>query len=388
MTKQTARATIGDEQGFVLISTMLVLVLLLTAATAGMIGTMLDLKSTQHYRSGQQAFYAAEAGVIHALSTINSVAVIDFQKEVYDHWETLFGSAARNMVGAPGITYQVSLELDPTDPTNGGSLVAVGRTATGAERRVRARIRRSGIVGAPGALYLAADSIDATFIGNSFSIDGNDHDLYGNTATASEPMPGVAASNEDAVAGISSERSAGQQDNVIGLGYIADPPTASVMTTWGPDATQLDRMIDDILLNASVVEVGAPMLNGNYTFGTVSAPQITHLTADAVKLNGNAVGVGILIVDGSINISGTLDFTGWVLVRGDTIISTRLDGTTTLLGSAMIYGSLWTGSLEIKVGGTAVIDYCSECLELADGAGGSESGNMPSAMSVTSWEEI
>ena len=61
------------------------------------------------------------------------------------------------------------------------------------------------------------------------------------------------------------------------------------------------------------------------------------------------------------------------------------DDDTTVLGNSPILGSLWTGNLIIKVGGSAIVDYCNTCLQMVDGMNGGNS--MPRPMKVLSWQE-
>jgi hypothetical protein len=99
-----------------------------------------------------------------------------------------------------------------------------------------------------------------------------------------------------------------------------------------------------------------------------------------------------MIVDGSIVINGSLDFVGWIIVRGETIINDgTTDGTTdttTTLGNATIQGSLWTGDLVVKVGGSAILNFCEFCINLVDDVPQSGTGYLPRAMIMTSWAEV
>jgi hypothetical protein len=52
----------------------------------------------------------------------------------------------------------------------------------------------------------------------------------------------------------------------------------------------------------------------------------------------------------------------------------------------MIRGSLWTGDLEVRVGGSARIEFCEECMALADRIG--LGNNVPRVMQVSSWQEV
>jgi hypothetical protein len=176
---------------------------------------------------------------------------------------------------------------------------------------------------------------------------------------------------------------------VKGLGFSLSPLTPSVLTTGGPGVDDLEVMIANILAATSVVTSSTSNINGNQTWGTIASPTVTHLTSSDVKLNGTAQGAGILIVDGSLTINGTLDFIGWIIVRGNTLINAQADeeNDTTLLGNAVVLGTLWTGHLDIQVGGSAAVKYCSNCLKLVDGIAPPNT-LIPRPMRVTSWEEV
>jgi hypothetical protein len=244
-------------------------------------------------------------------------------------------------------------------------------------------------VGSPGAIYLAADTINAQFTGNSFEVNGNDHTVAAAPVPGGVVKPGISARTDAVKNEVVNSLNATQADNVKGLGFSENPLTPSVLNTGGPDINDLERIVDNILSVPGVVTTSSQNFNGNDTFGTMLTPQITHMTNSDVRLNGNAFGAGILVVDGSITINGTLDFVGWIIVRGATVINATgdTDDDTVVLGNATIMGSLWTGHLEIKVGGRAVVDYCEECLELIDDTGGVD-GALPRPMRVVSWQEL
>jgi hypothetical protein len=376
------------EEGFALSSVLLVLLLLLSLATATTLNTTLDLRSTSHFDTGNSAFFAAEAGVMHGLSSMNTLGVTRFKADVVDRWATVFGPTTKTMPSNQNISYQVTVAADAVNPNDLGTLTVTGFAPLQAQRSITVGVARGGYVGSPGAIYLAADTVDAQFSGNSFEVDGNDHDLDG-TVPGGVAKPGISARTDSVANEVVDSLSDGQKDNVKGLGFSLSPLTPSVLNTGGPDIYDLERLVDNILSTPGVVTTSANAFNGNDTFGTLASPQITHMTNPDVRLNGNAFGAGILIVDGSITINGTLDFVGWIIVRGATVINATSDASddTVVLGNATILGSLWTGHLEIKVGGHAVVDYCETCLSLADTVGGID-GALPRPMRVVSWQEL
>lgn len=379
------------ERGGALVATLLVLVLMLTVGTAALLNSTFDLKSTTHYYTGTQAFYAAESGLLHALNAINRAGVSDFQRDVVNQWSALLTPNPQSLPGYDTYTYQVGLTADPARPATRGTIRAVGLAPSNARRVIRAIVEKAPTYKGRGAIYLAADAVNTQFSGNGFDVDGNDHDRFGALVPGGVVEAGLATRSDAVRSSVVQSLNTQQKDNVRGLGFSTVPLTPSVIPTGGPSVSDLDNIIADILSNPNVVVDNSSNVNANTTFGTVEHPQITHLTAASFKVtaNGNASGAGILIVDGSITINGNFDFIGWILVRGETIIndSTSVSGETTALGNANILGSLWTGDLVVKVGGSAIINFCEFCLSLADQVPDASQGYIPKTMRIVSWEE-
>ena len=378
-----------DERGLVLSATFLIVMVWLVLGGATLGYSQLDLRSTSHFTTGNQAMFNAEAGLAHSLRQINSVGVIRFDDDMVDRWAEVFGAGTKQLQGFSAYTYEVAVAADPLDPTSTGTITAIGRAPLQARRVIQIGVTKAGFTGPPGAIHLAAETVDSDFTGNAFDVDGNNYDQFGNPAPG-DPIPGISARNDAVASSVTDSLNNAQKDNVRGLGFLPDPLTPSVIPTNGPSVHDLDQMVADILSTPGVVQTPQHNFNGGDVFGTVGSPQITYMTDDSVRLNGNATGAGILIADGSITINGSLDFTGWIIVRGDTIINTVSDpgDETNVLGNATILGSLWTGNFEIKVGGSAIVNYCRECLEMVDGIVPGPANLVPRAMSVTSWSEV
>jgi hypothetical protein len=379
-----------DQSGYALVATLLLLVAVLTLGTASLVHSAIDLKTSGYYRSGTVAMAAAESGVLHALSTINTRMVRNFEQDVVNRWNmstTLLGSEPREMPTGPRASYSVTVLAHPVDPLNFGVIRSVGEAARESYRAVRVTVRKNGLAGSPGAIYVANDSVSATFNGNSFEIDGNDQTALGAPASTDVTRPGIATRNDGVAETVTNalregNNGCGQRDQVRGLGYEESSCTPSVVTSPGPTPEQIDRMIDNILEgNAGVVVPWYNRhINGNDVLGTPETPQITHVGGDVQVIgNGNASGAGILIVEGDFTINGGFDFWGWIVVRGNLTVS----------GSANVRGAIWTSGVQITASGSAAVSYCTECLDLADraGYGSALGGNIPRTMMVVAWQQ-
>ena len=386
------------QSGAALVMTLLILLVFLTLGVSALLFSALDLKAATSDHTGHQAFFVAEAGIQRALNSINHVGVIDFTSDIVNCWSTCPGARTPLWNSDPqvmsadftSLRYSVQVTADPADPTRKGTLTSTGIGDNNSRRTIRVSLVRGGIGGTPGAVYAAADAVNPQFTGNQFLVDGNDYNLTGTQVAGANPKPGISTRNDSATSTVQTALNSSQQNNVQGLGYSSNPPTASVMTTSGPSLGDLYQIINDLLAKPHV-DWTSNRINAGDVLGTIDSPQITYLTQSDVTVqatgNGHAAGAGILIADGSLTINGTLDFVGWIIVRGSTSIGTATspDGTITT-GDANILGSLWTGDFNIKIGGNANILYSSAAMQLAGGAGGGNS--TPAPMIITSWQEV
>ncbi len=365
--------------------TMMVFILL--TATSTLIGSA-NTRATRNYREASQVHFVAESALAEGLQRVNAVGVVNFQNDVVGQWgATWGGDTPRGFAPGAGFTYSVTPVASATDPTNAGRLIATANGPEGARNVVVASVVRSDIPStSPGAIYLATNQpTNDTFQGNSFQIDGNDHN-YGGGAGPGAPVPGLSTRNDANRLEAISSLSLGQRDNIQGLGFAWGPPIIpSVLTSpSAPSIAQMDQIINDLLTRPGVVTYGDNSLTGNATFGTTAAPQITHFTSDSgitIRGNGNADGAGIMIVEGDLTVMGNLNFTGLVLVRGRTNVQTD-PSLTDVTGHATLYGSLWTQDVNLTVGGSAVVNYSTQALALANLVSGGHS--LPSPLKMVS----
>jgi len=356
-------------------------ILVLVTASATLIGTS-DIRATRNYRGASQAHFVAESAIAEALQRVNATGIVDFDNEVTRQWATLWGSSSHAFAPVPGYAYTVSALSNAGDPANSGSFVATASGPEGSRNVVVARINRSNIPSTtPGVIYLAPDSpTSATFNGNAFRIDGNDRN-YTSGAGPGAPVPGISTRNSANTQEAINSLAAQQLDNVTGLGYGAGPPIVpSILTApAGPSAAQVNQIVSDLLARPGTVINNASQVNGNVNFGTPASPLITYFPANVeIKGTGNASGAGILIIEGDLTIKGSFSFDGLVLVRG----RTQVVGDTDVTGNATVYGALWTNDINLVVGGSALLQYSTQALALANLASGGAA--LPAPLRVAS----
>ena len=371
------------ERGMALVLTLFAIATLLMVAAAGLNIGSSSVQATRNFRGASRVHMVAEAGISEALQIINGPGVINMQNDVVTPWGGIYGSTNKSFSPHGGFSYYVTTAASATDPVNSGRLVAKAYGPEGEFNAVVASVTRSDVPStAPGAIYLATDDpTNASFQGNAFAVDGNDHNYTGGYGPY-PPVPGISTRNASNTAEAINSLNGGQMDNVTGLNFSAGPPIVPSISTSpaAPTSSMLSTMIDDILASSGVQPFSDSNINGMMTFGTTAAPQITYFnnaSGVTIKGNGNASGAGILIVEGDFTIQGTLEFKGLILVRG----KTSVEADTTVTGNATVYGSLWTSDLNLNVGGSAIVYYSTQALALADQV--IPSGALPAALKVT-----
>jgi len=353
-----------------LVLTLFAIATLLMVAAAGMNIGSANVQQTRNYRGATRVHMVAEAGISQALQIINGPGVIHMQNDVVGPWSGIYGTGNRGFAPHSGYSYYVSPFSNGADPKNKGRLVGKAYGKEGEYNVVVASVIRSDVpTTAPGAIYLASDTpTNSTFVGNAFVVDGNDHNYTGGYGP-NPPIPGISTRNDTNTQEAINSLNAAQKDNVTGLNFSMGPPVVPSINASpaAPTAAQLSQMIDDILATPPPAKVTWPdnTVNGNVTFGTTAAPQITYFpdpSGTTIKANGNASGAGIMVVEGDLTIKGTLNFKGLILVRG----KTNVEADTEVIGNATIYGSLWTSDVNLNVGGSAIVYFSTQALALAN----------------------
>jgi len=375
----TGRRT--GQDGIALVLALLSMVTLLLAAATGMLVGSAGMSAMRNYRGAGQVHFVAESGISEALQRINGTGVINIQNDVVNQWTAVWGSSSHGFAPLSGFSYVVTPTATVGNTANAGRLMATGSGIESVKNIVVANVIRSNIPStAPGAIYLASDqSTNATFTGNAFGVDGNDHNYTGGAGPGG-PVPGISTRNDSNTQEAINSLSAVQKDNVTGYGYSNGPPIVpSVFTSpAAPSTAMLNAMINDILAKPRPPDDNSTQINGNATYGTTAAPQITHFTGNGgvtIKANGNAQGAGIMIVEGNLTIQGNFNFKGLILVRGTTQV-------TDFTGNCTIYGSVWTEDIQLQVAGSAIVDYSTQALALANQVSGG--GTLPAPLKITS----
>ncbi|MFN3597970.1 MAG: hypothetical protein ACK41D_11960 [Rubricoccaceae bacterium] len=239
-----------------------------------------------------------------------------------------------------------SYDLDVADAPGGAVRVrTVGRSGPRAAVRLEAEVIR--LSPFPGALVVNANEFRATLEGSRFEVRGADvrppsisvSPLLAGSGTT---RPAVVAARTSAAATFRSALSHSQRSRVSGLSPEADVQTRSLPAL-------IDQVFHEGRDAATATErySGSTTTFNNQTIGSPSAPAVIHVRGSA-RLTGNAVGYGLLIVEGDLTVEQRARWEGVVIVASDAHRRRRV----ILQDDAAIYGSLVLHGVEELAKGT------------------------------------
>lgn len=363
MTAQTR--TLSDrhgEKGAALIISILIATLLLAVAGTVILTTGMSATTSIEGTAELQAYYAAESGLEDALNVIRGhVAPHGIASTTRMNFRNAVDPATSNIPDDPSTTVArltAWLDYDSDDwrvtPTGGNYSYSVvvtdpddpngaTRTADASYRPTRIQVQSTGygpngsvknmemIVQKtyfdfePNAMLVMRGSdanIPMTFdIGTSASKFYTGHDNA--TAAANLPTFGVTHANDKVVA-----------DNAITNGATVEEVSTQIVANgdlpeWLQTADKARAFLTDMQLVARSMGRYFTSLSG--VAGTEASPKFTFVDGNA-SLDG---GAGLLIVTGTLTMSGNPTFKGIILVLGNGVI--LRDGG----GSGNIWGSIY-----------------------------------------------
>jgi len=162
-------------------------------------------------------------------------------------------------------------------------------------------------------------------------------------------------------------------DDKPGVGFLTPADTADA----APYAAEIDGTPQDAVADSTIEDPGAYVneyiaaadrvftsgtYGSNMTWGSPSAPWIVFADGE-VKFNGYIDGWGILVVRGSLTLTGTFKFRGLVVAYEETTIDVQFStGTPDVIGGLIM--SAPDGGKFVMKGNSAAV-YSKEALEMA-----------------------
>lgn len=430
----------NSEQGFALIVTIVILMILLNIIGGGLFVSGINLRTVSNHRTATIALQVADGGIQHALAlipigtdfdsllngSVNGISCAGICDGI-NIKSTLVGS----LPSIAGYSYAVVAEDDddgtgPTDDANGRVvLVSTVSGPNSTRKMIRAYVGRSaGPWVPPGAVYIPGGSgSDAAFnTSGTFFITGKDTNYSsdvnldgradGVSAGPKASIYGVASNSDSMVTEFTNSLTNTEKTKVQGMGYKS--PTPAATATPSVFATNTSFSVSELITNLKNQPAAVQYLSGlsrnasecptprpnpppaACVFGTDAAPQITYIKEDsgAVRFDtGSTVtGSGVLIIEGKANLFGNFEFHGLVISlapgpRG--VESTDDQIKLKLKDNARIFGSVVLGpnddQLKFDVKDNASMYYSSQALNLVQNNWGFL---LPRPARLLAWAEV
>ncbi|MBI4381768.1 MAG: pilus assembly PilX N-terminal domain-containing protein [candidate division NC10 bacterium] len=387
------------RKGFIAVIALLIMAILLMFGV-----TFLTMATTENTMvtngiNGQIAFNIAEAGIDHAKrvlldpinNNLNSILAAGPNQGILS-----FGAS----VNFAGGTYEVRVTNNtmaigsiPADPSGSATIdndkrvvvESTGKYRT-ATKVIRALVEIPAILDPPSSIYTlngpdGGEPTEFTFNGNSFLVDGRDHNagdtnpISGDPQKPPVPGEGVMACSTCNPGDTPLQEANGavgqnQTNNITGAGTN---PSIQVVTS-SITASYLTTLKSYLIAHADVTYSGTTTIDGGSAIGTQTNPQITVVNGD-LQFKGSASGFGILLVTGHFEMAGNATFQGIILVDGD-------DGMVEMKGTAQDGGKVWgsiihinrssssnSGETRLRIEGNSQVYYSRQAIE--DYGGGS-----------------
>lgn len=225
---------------------------------------------------------------------------------------------------------------------------------------MKLRLRRSPIpFPAIGAAIGVRAAPAAVQVNGNVTVDGHNYDSTGTTKVGWGDVEGLALMNKTDSANVSIKGGA----NIYGNSGT-DPNIAVDTTTVDPGPYMSDyEAAADYVFNTPGTIAGAK------TFGTLTMPVIVVCNAGedttfSIKFTGPVSGCGILAVNGSVNFSGGINWTGLIIAYGqNNVVNFSMSGTSSIVGGVLVAG-VENATLKLT-GNNGKVEYSSSALNIA-----------------------
>jgi hypothetical protein len=355
-----------SEHGFVLITVLIILAVLIAAGIGASVSVQNDLRMSASMRAGTIAAYLADAGVEVIKQRIANSTTMP----------VVLPAATGSLAGGD---YTVSV-LSSTQTGSLSAVVlvrAVGQIGK-ATQSVHARITKTYDL-ADAAISLRGRARGFNFVGDAFSLSGLDEDLVSKTQ--------IHGARSRAAMTVASAETLQQLENALdtqqrakfvgddGLGY-------SIAIGRSLAATDVDRLATELCSAPNVISVEIPSTGGLAISGEIwgdrMAPELRCVrgvpgAGDSVAITNNTSGAGVLVVrDAELVISGAFRWEGWIIVSGSDV-GFRVAGADekTILGALILAESgqaVGSGPLLLDISGSVRIGFSRQAFTTAASA--------------------
>jgi hypothetical protein len=332
------------ERGAALVTTLLLSTLLLLAGGALLVKTSGSVGVAYDSTSEMQAYYAAEAGLQSALNVMRgnheSAAgdlatfrnAVDLNGGNLDAW---LDYNANNVVAVGDHAYRIQI-TDP-DATPAGTeparlfITSTGLGPRGAVKRLQLLLDRTSFSFTPRSTLLMVGADDCSDMA-SFSIgQSNAKEYNGNDgAGVQAPLPVFGTTCAGNLAQATNTVEGSKPNTVTGNADKIAQVTDDDLMPWLRDADSARAMLLEL---AEMADSDDRYFTGQPPdFGSDAEPKFTFVDGDADLRDG----AGLLVVTGTLSMSGNANFKGIILVLGEGAMTRNGGGNGDILGAVVV----------------------------------------------------
>ncbi len=302
-------------------------------------------------RSNTEAIEATTGYVKYSTARNIARSAINLKLRSIDDNKPLGQTLSGSMMGG---TYRVDSIFASNDSIGFRSVATVSDTIY----RIRTMMQRTPkpFPNITAACGINVDSVKFDTDGKPV-INGNNHDINGNLIS-----PPVVTNNLPGVETKSKFDSATVKNVSPKPAIIYGSPTAIGVN---PGMANPADFIEEYKASADTIMTTDIAKEKNVTWGTPTNPVIVYIRADpgkTVTIAGNLLVYGVLVIEGSVKVSGNVTLRGLLIPYSNSKIEVDLVGTAQIIG-AMLMGGAKGSDLELK--GTSDIKYSKAALQQA-----------------------
>jgi hypothetical protein len=337
------------ERGAALVTSLLISTLLLVASSALLLKTTNSVSVSFGSTAEMQAYYSAEAGLQSALNVLRGNvqnadadladlrSALDMNGGNLHAWlaydKTVNGTQAKSL--GPN-AYSVAVTLPPGVADTGGDPDSVLVTSTGygprgSVKQITMLVNRSSFDFSAKSTLLMRGADDCSNI-DTFSIgQSNAKEYSGNDAAGAEaPLPVVGTTCAGNQTQATSTVNSSKPNTVTGNAEkVANIDKADLMS-WLQSASSARALLLEMAATASASD--RYFTSTPSDFGSDTSPQLTFVDGDCDLRSGT----GLLIVTGTLSMSGNASFDGIILVLGEGAMTRNGGGNGDILGAIVV----------------------------------------------------
>jgi hypothetical protein len=336
------------ERGAALITSLLISALLLVAGSALLLKTTSSVAVSFGSTAEMQAYYSAEAGLQSALNVLRGNvenddatpatlrSALDNNGGNLDAWLNYdhdIGGTQAKLIGP--FAYSVAVtDPDGTDPAADPERVLVTSTGygpNGSIKRLSMIVNRSSFDFSPKSTLLMRGADDCSPM-PAFEIgQSNAKEYNGNDAAGAEaPLPVVGTTCGGNQTQASTTVATSKPNTVTGNAEKVKEISDDDLMPWLRSADSARALLLELAATASSNDryfTGTPS-----DFGSESSPQLTFVDGDCDLRSGT----GLLVVTGTLSMSGNASFNGIILVLGEGAMTRNGGGNGDILGAIVV----------------------------------------------------